>query len=174
MTERTITTVGGTPIGSHEAIKPNGQQIDYVILTAEERAKGFVEPVRRSYRHVGTRGPKHALRDLTEDEHHRYADVGYVKLEAYPEGSRSLGRFWTQEQLDKVGKGCGTVTTMSGPIAETYARSPEFYGGTFCCGCGVHLPVGDDGEFVWDGTDQRVGTRRPSPTSGKGQENEHG
>lgn len=54
-------------------------------------------------------------------------------------------------------EGCGTVTTMGLAIAETYARDPSFYGGTFCCGCGTHLPVGADGEFVWDdGT--RVGT----------------
>jgi hypothetical protein len=42
-------------------------------------------------------------------------------------------------------------------IAETYARQPTFYGATFCCHCGTHLPVGEQGEFVWeDGS--RVGT----------------
>lgn len=171
MSENQTETVGGTPIGEHERLKPNGQQVDYVVLTAEERAKGFVEPVRRSYRHVGIRGPAHPIRDLTEEESERYRDIGYVTFEAYPEGSHSLGRFWTRKQLDKVGKGCGTVTTMSLPIAETYARSPEFYGGTFCCGCGVHLPVGKDGEFVWEDTDQRVGTRRPSESNS---EDKHG
>src|SRR4051794_37201035 len=49
---------------------------------------------------------------------------------------------------------------MSRPLAETYARSPEFYSGTFCSGCSNHFPVGADGEFVWSGTEQRVGTRR--------------
>ena len=43
-------------------------------------------------------------------------------------------------------------------IAETYARDPSFYGGTYCAGCQTHLPVGPKGEFVWDGTDERVGT----------------
>lgn len=53
---------------------------------------------------------------------------------------------------------CGTLTTMGRAIAETYARDPYFYGGTYCAGCRKHFPVGPDGEFVWDGTDQKVGT----------------
>lgn len=44
---------------------------------------------------------------------------------------------------------CGTVTTMSREIAETYARSPGFYGSTFCANCGRHRPVGAEGEFHW-------------------------
>ena len=83
-----------------------GQQQDYVVLAEEERAKGFVRPVRHSYKHLT----------------------------------------------------CGVVTTMGQTLAETYARDPNFYSGTFCCGCRAHFPVGDDGEFVWDGTDERVGT----------------
>ena len=47
---------------------------------------------------------------------------------------------------------------MSLSIAETYARNPFFYSGTFCSTCRVHRPIGDAGEFVWDGTDERVGT----------------
>lgn len=54
--------------------------------------------------------------------------------------------------------GCGTVTTMGTSLAETYARDPSFYGATYCVGCMMHRPVGADGEFVWDGTDQAVGT----------------
>jgi hypothetical protein len=47
---------------------------------------------------------------------------------------------------------CGVVTTMGQAIAETYARDPAFYGGTFCVGCGAHFPVGPPprGEFIWD------------------------
>lgn len=49
---------------------------------------------------------------------------------------------------------CGVATTMSTPLAETYARDPEFYGATYCTGCQMHLPVN---EFDWDdGT--RVGS----------------
>jgi hypothetical protein len=36
---------------------------------------------------------------------------------------------------------CGTVTTMGQAIAETYARDPKFYGGTFCVHCGKHFPL---------------------------------
>ncbi len=83
-----------------------GQQQDYVVLAEEERAKGFIRPVRRSYTHLK----------------------------------------------------CGVVTTMGQTLAETYARDPAFYSGTFCCGCSAHFPVGKDGEFVWTGTDEKVGT----------------
>ena len=62
--------------------KSNGQNEAYLVLSEEERAKGFIRPVRRTYIH----------------------------------------------------EECGTVTTMSVAIAETYARDPKFYGLTFCCG----------------------------------------
>lgn len=52
---------------------------------------------------------------------------------------------------------CGAVTTMGSTLADTYARDPYFYSGTFCATCRSHFPVGDDGAFVWlDG--QKVGT----------------
>ena len=98
------------------------------------------------------------LRDLTADEHERYDRFEYVKYEEYPEGSDALGSFWTQQRLDDVGKGCGTCTTMGQAIAETYARDPRFYGATYCCGCNMHRPVGAQGEFVWDGSNENVGT----------------
>ena len=38
---------------SHKKIDPStGMQRDYIVLTAEERAKGFIRPVRRSYKHI--------------------------------------------------------------------------------------------------------------------------
>lgn len=90
----------------HRELKPNGQQRDYVVLSAAERAKGFIKPVRRSYIHLK----------------------------------------------------CGTLTTMGRTLAKTYARDPGFYSGTFCCGCGTHFTFGQpDGDFVWDGTDERLG-----------------
>lgn len=90
---------------AHRELKENGQQRGYVVLAEEERAKGFVRPVRRSYVH----------------------------------------------------EKCGTTTTMSQTIAETYARQPNFYSGTFCVACGAHFPVGPDGAFVWE-TGEKVGT----------------
>lgn len=166
MTAKTATD-GVTP-GYEDApapgpLKTNGQHTSYWILSDEERAKGFVRPVRRSYRHVGRRHPA-TLRDLTEEEKARYAEFKYAAFEAYPEERLPVtGRFWTQAELDKISKGCGTVTTMSSAIAETYARQPNFYGSTFCVHCGTHLPVGEAGEFVWIDekgtlTDERVGT----------------
>ncbi|MDE2426350.1 MAG: hypothetical protein KGO96_10645 [Elusimicrobia bacterium] len=104
------TLTDGSPVPddrSHVELKDNGQQRGYVVLSEEERARGFVRPVRRSYVH------------------------------------------------DR----CGTVTTMSQSIAETYSRCPTFYSGTYCCGCGRHFPVGEDGEFTWDdGSGEKVGT----------------
>ncbi len=53
---------------------------------------------------------------------------------------------------------CGAVTTMGRALSETYARDPDFYSGTFCCACGAHFPVGEDGEFTWTADGQKVGT----------------
>src|SRR4051812_42765690 len=89
--------VSGAPVPvdrTHTELKDNGQQKDYVVLSPEERAKGYVRPVRTSYVHVG----KNPVMD------------GIVLIKA-GEG------------------GCGTRTTMSRAIAETYARDPEFYSG---------------------------------------------
>ena len=105
---KTTLTDGSPVTQDHREIDPKtGQQKGYVVLSEDERAKGFVEPVRRSYKHLI----------------------------------------------------CGGVTTMGISLAETYARDPFFYSGTFCAICGAHFPVGEDGEFVWDGTGQKVGTR---------------
>ncbi len=104
---RTTLTDGSPVTPDHREIDPaTGQQKGYVVLSAEERAKGFVRPVRQSYVH------------------------------------------------DK----CGGVTTMGLALAETYARDPSFYSGTFCAVCRSHFPVGADGEFTWKGTTERVGT----------------
>jgi hypothetical protein len=75
-------------------------------MSAEERARGFVRPVRLSYRH----------------------------------------------------EKCGGVTSMPVAIAETYAVNPGYYGSTFCCSCGGYYPVGVNGEFVWEGTTEKVGS----------------
>lgn len=90
--------------------EPVEQAEAYLVLSDEERARGFVRPVRRKYVHA--------------------VELG----------------------------GCGAVTTMAKAIAETYARAPRFYGGTYCTGCRMHRPVGAAGEFYWDGTSERVGT----------------
>lgn len=91
-------------------IRPDGQQEKYLVLSDDERSKGFVRPVRTKYTHLK----------------------------------------------------CGAVTTMGLALSETYARDFRFYSHTFCCHCGDHFPVGENGEFVWmDGdnkTSEKVGT----------------
>lgn len=103
---RRITTDGRPVEDADLSLKSNGQQVDYICLSDEERAKGFIRPVRNAYIH------------------------------------------------DK----CGGLTIMSRPLAETYARDPHFYSGTFCCHCRSHFPVGAEGEFTWDKSTAKVGT----------------
>lgn len=99
--EPSRTLTDGSPVTpDHREINPaTGMQKAYVVLSAEERAKGFVQPVRRTYVH----------------------------------------------------EKCGVATTMGLALAETYARDPKFYSGTYCCGCRTHFTFGtEDGDFVWD------------------------
>lgn len=79
---------------------------------------------------------------------------GYVVLS---EAERAKG-FVRPVRDSYVHQTCGTLTKMSNALAETYARDPYFYSSTFCAGCRSHFPVGADGEFVWDGTEVKVGT----------------
>ena len=55
MDERKTTLTDGTPVTpDHREIDPaTGMQKGYVVLSAEERAKGWVRPLRRTYTHVG-------------------------------------------------------------------------------------------------------------------------
>lgn len=49
-----IELTDGSPVpedGSHKRDRGDGQQVGYVVLSPEERAKGFIKPVRRSYTH---------------------------------------------------------------------------------------------------------------------------
>lgn len=143
--------------------EPVDQAPVYLVLSQHERDQGFLRPLRDTYVHVGRPGPTHPLRDLTAEELDRYAAAGYVKFESYESDDTlpSLGRYWKQEQLDVIDKGCGGFTHMGAALAETYARDPHFYGATYCATCRMHRPVGSDGEFVWvergHATDLRVG-----------------
>ncbi|WP_414461785.1 hypothetical protein [Hyphomicrobium sp. DY-1] len=78
---------------------------------------------------------------------------GYVVLS---EAERAKG-FIRPVRRTYVHQKCGVATKMGQELAETYARDPYFYSGTFCVGCRSHFPVGEDGEFVWD-NGQKVGT----------------
>jgi hypothetical protein len=50
---------------------------------------------------------------------------------------------------------CGSTTTMSQALAESWARDVHFYGATYCVACQRHLAVA---EFVWDGDGSRLGS----------------
>jgi hypothetical protein len=143
-------------------VRPDGQQEAYLVLSDEERAKGFVRPVRTKYRHVGRAAPKGKTRPLTDDERERYKAFGYALYEEYdPPRGAVTGRFWTRAELDGLGAGCGSMTTMGQALAETYARDPSFYGGTFCCACEKHFPLRHpDGTpaFVWESDGSPVGS----------------
>jgi hypothetical protein len=133
--------------------EPVPQAEVYLVLSEEERAKGFVRPYRDAYKHVGLR-PIYPTRNLTAEEQERHGHYGYVCFEPYPESeSPRTGRFWTQAQLDA--KGCGSITTMGRALSETYARDPHFYGATYCVTCQKHRPVE---EFVWTADGARLGT----------------
>lgn len=140
---------------------PGGEGLNkkYLVLSEEERAKGFVRPVRRGYMHVGRALCGKPNGDLYEKRllwGTLREDVAAFVCSGLPghDGECSSWLPVTAKELDQVereGKvgGCGTVTWMAQAIAETYARQPTFYGATYCCGCKTHLPVGAHGEFVW-------------------------
>lgn len=153
-------------------VKENGQNKAYLVLSEEERAKGFVRPIRDSYVHLGKEIEQEegTIQELIEgvtdcsDWARSYYTIenGYVAYLKYPEEKSPLvGRFIKEEELKNIKEkrkfieGCGAVTKMNQALAETYARNPKFYGATFCVGCKEHLPVD---EFVWEGTNEKVGS----------------
>lgn len=96
--------------------------------------------------------PEH--RNVIQEGPRKGQQEGYVVL-AEEERAKGFVRPFRRSYIHEK---CGTMTTMGTTIAETYARDPSFYGATFCCGCHRHFPVGQNGEFVWEGTDIKVGT----------------
>ena len=136
----------------------DGQLSDHYVMAPEELAAGARAEVRYTYTHVGrpARGWS-GLEPLSPDEVEEHAEDGWVAYERYPAGSGPSGRYWTLEGIDGT-RGCGASTRVPEAVAQTYAANPGYYGSTFCCGCGQYRPVGAEGEFVWDGTDVRVGT----------------
>lgn len=146
-----ITDDPNDPRLKRSSLDEKGQHEVYLVLSEEERAKGFVRPYRDSYVHMGIR-PKYPTRPLW-DEEKSGEEFGYVAYEEYPESEApKVGRYWTLAELNS---GCGTVTKMGRALSETYARDPKFYGATYCCGCQKHLRVE---EFVWDADGQVVGS----------------
>lgn len=153
--------------------KDEGQNTCYLVLSEEERAKGFVRPYRDSYVHrgreVGIKGG--VIEELSHEDAARHGDPNkdrYVAFLRYPESESPLvGKALTREELASLGKigdtvgnvkyvgGCGALTSMGRELSETYARDPKFYGATFCVGCNKHHPVN---EFVWDKDGEELGS----------------
>lgn len=134
-----------------------GQHSDYIVLCEEERAKGFVRPVRRSYVHRGKK-LRGDLVMLQEPYRSAHDGLPLVAKDRFMIDEHETGTLLTQAEADSINKtgfygGCGTRTTMGLALAETYARDPKFYGSTFCVNCNMHFPVC---EFVWD-DGERVG-----------------
>lgn len=70
------------------------------------------------------------------------------------ESERSKG-FVRPVRHSYLHKTCRVVTRMGNALAETYARDPAFYSGTFCVSCRKHFPLD---QFIWEGTNEQVGT----------------
>lgn len=142
----------GSPVPadrSHTEIDPKtGMQKGYIVLSPEERAKGFMKPVRRSYIHesrsvCGKMQPKNdkrigGSRHMCGRAYPHEGECGQWKLVSQPEHARA-------ERAHRTS--CGVMTTMGLGLAETYARNPHFYSGTFCVGCHAHFPLN---QFYWE------------------------
>lgn len=153
--------------------EPTSQHEVYLVLTEEERVKGFVRPVRTKYVHIGNEIERDEqgrilgrLIKIDEEEfplnEYYTKEKGYGGYIKYPsEKSPLVGKYITTQELEAITLrkthygGCGVQTVMGQAIAETYARNPKFYGSTYCVGCQKHLPVD---EFYWDGTNEKVGS----------------
>lgn len=114
-------------------------EVDKLICDA-----GAVPPVDRSRRTLTDGAPVTAdHREIKPNGQQK----GYVVLS---EAERARG-FVRPVRRTYVHTKCGVATTMGLALAETYARDPKFYSGTFCCGCGTHFTFGlPDGDFTWD------------------------
>lgn len=133
----------------------DGMQEKYLVLSEEERAKGFVRPLRRSYRHSGrVVCGKPRQSDGREGWHVCVCDVGHAGECSAWQQVKSFQDALSVRETHRLG-GCGTVTTMGLALCETYARDPKFYGGTFCAGCRTHLPLD---QFVWSEDGAVVGS----------------
>lgn len=163
-----LTTDRNDPLLKEGQKNESGQHDIYLVLSEEERARGFVRPVRDTYVHVGKTQSHYKriwymLSERNEDHDRDMITKGYVAVMVQLEdedGKPIGGGYVNQEQLDAWEKGervggCGTETKMGAALAETYARDPKFYGATFCVHCNKHLPVE---EFIWKGTNETVGS----------------
>ena len=124
-----------------------GQHLAYWVLSEEERKKGFIRPLRWTYRHVGRSvcgriksplgDPTH-LTICASQPNHKGECWGVIQEVSQFEA------VWA-ERFQIIG-GCNYNTTMQQALAETFAANPKYYGATFCGNCLAYFPVS---EFVW-------------------------
>lgn len=112
-------------------------------LEQAERKAAETIPVDRSARQLSGGGP--VTEDHREIKPESGQQKGYVVLTPAERAKGFVRPFRDAYRHLK----CGAITTMSRDIAETYARDPGFYSGTFCTTCRAHFPVGENGEFTW-------------------------
>lgn len=146
------TLTSGEPVpadGSHREIETaTGMQKGYVVLSAEERAKGFVKPVRDTYVHVW----RTVCAKMQPSDDKRIGGPRQVCSRKHNH-TGACGNWWNLAQsfhhkLETSHRvECGAATTMGRSLAETYARDPSFYSGTFCVACKEHFPLE---QFAWD------------------------
>ena len=162
-----ITTDRNDPdLGYGIDTKPRDQHTKYLVLSEEERAKGFIRPVSRTYIHVGKkierdeegrllgRLIKIDEPDYPKNEYYT-KEKGYGGYIMYPKNDATsvVGRYIKFDELNAIIErkkyygGCASATTMGLALSETYARDPKFYGSTYCCACRMHLAVA---EFEWE------------------------
>jgi len=127
---------------------------EFVRLAEEaEREEAAQIPVDRSA--VALSGGAPVTPDHREIEPETGQQKGYIVLN---DQERSKGLVRPLRDAYRHLK-CGKITTMARDIAETYARDPYFYSGTFCTTCRAHFPIGEDGEFTWYEMDGRDGPK---------------
>lgn len=101
------TLTDGSPVtADHRDLRPDGMQKAYVVLSEQERSKGFIRPVRRSYVHlkcgaVTTMGPSLAETYARDPEFYTATFCAMCRGH-FPVGPAGEFR-WDDVSRDKVG-----------------------------------------------------------------------
>lgn len=103
-----ITMTDGSPVyEGHKELQPNGQQKGHIVLSAEERAKGFVRPVRYEYVHIKcgvVTTMTQAIAETYARNPHFYSGMFCCGCGKYfPIGPAGIGEFWWTGTTDYVG-----------------------------------------------------------------------
>ena len=163
------TNGSGEVVINHPDLQPDDNGVGHIVFSVEQarnlanllQSKAADALVERG--DLKTTFTNHSRRLWSEDECRIMLNASLAKLIDDVLTADERGKGFVRPYRDAYRHlKCGKITTMSRSIAETYARDPFFYSGTFCTTCGFHFPIGEDGEFTWyemDGTTgPKVGT----------------